>query len=451
MTVRVECPKCLSQCQVSQAHLGSMVRCGKCKHIFQTQKPESESSTHTEEEFEKISRSQESDEVSEQVSRENSPQSMKQETAWQSTAANKQEAIDPKAALKGLWSGLKGVYGSISASVSAAGKAATEPRTTKPKSEEPPTEEEEPQSEDSLSDIPLEFDGPGAERLEEADEKETPEKEPSLRQEPESLYGEFRLDIGRATSPGMQRERNEDSFLVMHQTWSNQETRQEMALIVVADGMGGYAAGDRASRILIDTFCQSFAPKIPEWMARTDSEMPEDVESHLMETIRLSGERIVEQGKSGTEQEGMGSTAVVAIIWNGRVLIAHVGDCRAYHFRDEELQQITKDHSLVNRMVELGTLSAEEAEDHPKSNEVTQAFGKHIEVEPTDFYRLNLNPGEWLVLSCDGLHAHVKPSQLQEILREKPATATLLTYYLIDLTNQLGGSDNCTVVAVRCY
>ena len=146
----------------------------------------------------------------------------------------------------------------------------------------------------------------------------------------------------------------------------------------------------------------------------------------------------------------MGATAAVLIIWNGRVVIGHVGDCRVYHHHAGELKAVTKDQTLVNRMVELGQLRPEEAVGHPASNEVLQAIGTRTAIEPAR-YKLKLAPGDWLLVACDGLHGQVDDRALQKIVSKAPPSAALLANRLVDLADQSGGLDNCTVVAVRCY
>src|SRR5262249_55318042 len=108
------------------------------------------------------------------------------------------------------------------------------------------------------------------------------------------------------------------------------------------------------------------------------------------------------------------------------------------------------DQTLVARMVELGQLSPQEALTHPARNEVTAAVGKFADLQPVP-YQLQLAPGDWLIIACDGLHAHVDFDSLQELIRDALPSASNLANRLVELTDQAGGSDNCTVVALRCY
>ena len=140
----------------------------------------------------------------------------------------------------------------------------------------------------------------------------------------------------------------------------------------------------------------------------------------------------------------------VVVVWNGNVIIGHVGDTRVYHFRHGGMTQITKDQTLVAKMVDMGHLTAEQARTHPARNEVAQAVGLHREVEPAA-YQLRLAPGEWLIVSSDGLTAHVDNRNLDQSLRTALPAASYLANNLVELANQGGGTDNTTVVAIRCY
>src|SRR5262249_47045628 len=148
--------------------------------------------------------------------------------------------------------------------------------------------------------------------------------------------------------------------------------------------------------------------------------------------------------------KGMGQKAAAVLSWEGRVLLDHVGATRVYHFRAGLVRQVTRDQTLVARMVEMGKLSPEEALTHPSRNEVTQAVGKYADIQPAA-YDLKVASGDWLIVACDGLHAHVDEHLLAATLRAAATSAAGLAQQLVDLPDQRGGSDNCTVVAVRCY
>ena len=192
-----------------------------------------------------------------------------------------------------------------------------------------------------------------------------------------------RLVLGSATMRGRVRERNEDSFLVQHCTWSNLDQRQDLALIVVADGMGGHLAGDRASGLVIWTMSGLLSPLLTTALSgqATPAALAETLANGLQEANRV----VRQAAQDNADCKGMGSTAVALLLWGDRAVIGLVGDCRVYHARAGKLTQVTRDQTLVARMVELGQLTPEEAEKHPRRNEVSQAIGKYALLEPASY------------------------------------------------------------------
>jgi protein phosphatase len=263
--------------------------------------------------------------------------------------------------------------------------------------------------------------------------------------------GTLRLDVAGVTSIGRERSRNEDSFLVQHLTWSDRNDNHQLALVIVADGMGGHAGGDRAARLALRTIGTTLAPLLT---GALNTERLEVTRAGLAKSIDAAikeANRVVQQAAAANKRyKGMGATAAVVIVWNGRVVIGHVGDCRVYHQQAGQLKQATRDQTLVNRMVELGQLTPEEAAEHTASNQVLQAIGARPAIEPAQ-YKLKLAPGDWLLVACDGLHGQVNERTIQATVIKAPPSAALLAGRLVDLADQSGGIDNCTVVAVRCY
>jgi protein phosphatase len=259
-----------------------------------------------------------------------------------------------------------------------------------------------------------------------------------------------RLVLGSATTRGRVRDHNEDSLLVQQCTWGLGATRHDVALIVVADGMGGHQAGDRASGLVIRAMSDVLAPLLAAALKEQSPEAaPADPAEVLDRGLHEANRLVRETAQRNLAWKGMGSTAVALLIWDGQAHIRLVGDCRVYHWRGGQLTQVTRDQTLVARMVELGQLTPEEAARHPRRNEVAQAVGKYALIEP-GHYDLTLGPGDWLVASSDGLQAHVSDRALGETIAKAGSSAAELANRLIDLANQGGGSDNCTVVAVHC-
>jgi protein phosphatase len=289
-------------------------------------------------------------------------------------------------------------------------------------------------------DLMLVLDGPAAAVL----------AEPASAQPAPVAAATYRLDIASATSPGRVRKRNEDSFLVQQWSWCNLDSRHDMAAIVVADGLGGHEAGDQASGMAIRQIGAGLAPLFQGALAGPITDLgPALLAETIERSIKETNRAVHRRGQTEAGCRGMGATAAVVLIWDGQAQIGHVGDCRVYHQRADRLTQVTRDQTLVERMVELGQLMPKEALTHPARSEVLQAIGNYADIAPAA-YQLQLIAGDWLLVACDGLHTHVNAAQLQETIRKAPA-ASVMAQQLVDLANQGGGTDNCTVVAVRCY
>jgi protein phosphatase len=150
----------------------------------------------------------------------------------------------------------------------------------------------------------------------------------------------------------------------------------------------------------------------------------------------------------GSKRRGMGCTAEAVYVDGRNVVVGHVGDSRTYHLHEGRMVQLTRDQTLVNRLVELGTLTAEEAETHPRRNELQQAVGGQPDVEPGVYHGV-LKPGDWVVVCSDGLTNHVSASELQQMLQSEALSAEMAARRLVNLTLIEGATDNCTVVVIR--
>jgi protein phosphatase len=275
-------------------------------------------------------------------------------------------------------------------------------------------------------------------------------KPPSTEPIPQTA-GALRLEVAGVTSVGRERNRNEDSFLVQHLTWSDLNQNHQLALVIVADGMGGHAGGDQAAKLVLRTIGTTLATLLTGALSTqrrevTRAGLADSIDLAIQEANRVVHQAAVDESR----HKGMGATAAVVVIWNGRVVIGHVGDCRVHHHHAGELRAVTRDQTLVNRMVELGQLTPREAARHPASNQVLQAVGMRTALEPAR-YKLKLVPGDWLLVACDGLHGQVGESTIETAVRKAPPSAALLADQLVHMADQSGGADNCTVVAVRCY
>src|SRR5262249_29915425 len=197
-----------------------------------------------------------------------------------------------------------------------------------------------------------------------------------------------RLEIASWTTTGMVRTGNEDAFALIHSAESRQDDLEECALVLLADGMGGYEAGEVAAAMAIQVLRRNLLGQPLFHALAGDSPFPGDYprggrprfdvdacKDLLKEALRDANKQVHAASRTGVGRRGMGCTAE-AVFVNGRyVVVGHVGDSRTYHLHEGRLIQLTRDQTLVSRLVELGTLSPEEAEAHPRRNELQQAIG----------------------------------------------------------------------------
>src|SRR5215207_3045507 len=224
-----------------------------------------------------------------------------------------------------------------------------------------------------------------------------------------------------ASDLGRQRQGNEDNFFV------------RAPLFVVADGMGGAQAGEVASEIAV----RSFDDELP------NGSLPEA----LARVIEQANKRIHDKARADESLHGMGTTTTAAYVDDDEVIIAHVGDSRAYLLRDGELVRLTKDHSLVGGLVARGKLTEEQAEQHPQRSVITRALGPEANVQ-VDIDIFPAKPGDLFLLCSDGLTSMVHEPKLRPLFEEADSLETL-GKRLIDAANAAGGRDNITVILFR--
>ncbi len=228
------------------------------------------------------------------------------------------------------------------------------------------------------------------------------------------------VELARHTDTGRVRDHNED------RAYAHDE------LVAVADGMGGAAAGEVAAQLAIRAIRQLTG------QIDTDS---------LRTALESANSAIRRTAASDPSKQGMGTTMTAVAVGNGLAQIVHVGDSRAYLWRNGELRQLTNDHSVVGEMVRRGTLSADEAAQHPHRNVITRALGAEPDVE-VDATTSDLQSGDVLLLCSDGLYTEVDDTGIAEVLRAVPVLDDA-AHALIDRANAAGGADNVTVVLAR--
>jgi PPM family protein phosphatase len=221
---------------------------------------------------------------------------------------------------------------------------------------------------------------------------------------------------------GRQREGNEDSML------------EAPPLFAVADGMGGAQAGEVASGIAVDTLAEM-------------SPDPDNGEEALVEAITEANRRIHDRAKEDRELAGMGTTVTAALVHDGKVTLGHVGDSRAYRWRQGELAQLTDDHSLVAELERHGKITAAEARVHPQRSMILRALGIGADVE-VDTYCFEGGEDDVFLLCSDGLSGLVHDQVIEEVL-ESAESLELAARELIELANLSGGPDNITTVLFR--
>jgi serine/threonine protein phosphatase PrpC len=254
------------------------------------------------------------------------------------------------------------------------------------------------------------------------------------------------------TDVGRTREHNEDAFLVADLTTGTaaplDEARRHSvgdrgALFMVADGLGGAAAGEVASEMAVSTVLE----EVMERWTQSDDDDPMSFAAALKSSAEVTNQKIHEYAQEHPEHRGLGTTATIAGLLGDTLYLVQVGDSRAYLIRDGKGQQITKDQSLTQRLVEAGELTQEEAERSERRNIILQALGPEPAVK-IDLTFQQVRRGDTLVLCTDGLSGLIGRDEIAEVITEMPNLVDACRE-LIDRANEGGGPDNITVVAAR--
>jgi protein phosphatase len=286
----------------------------------------------------------------------------------------------------------------------------------------------------------------------------------------------FKLTAADKSDVGKQREQNEDKAYKRIESLDD----GDRGLFIVADGMGGYKAGEIASQLAVDTISRgldSFFKPIPDQPTiqlsitaqdpdetvvkkpgpaadarRTnklaETYMGEAVENQLKAAIQQANRAILRYGEQKPSAHGLGSTVTVALVNNNHAFIANVGDSRTYLLRGNDLQPVTKDHSLVQKLVEANQISPDDVYTHPQRNLIYRSLGaghKNIEV---DVFQEKVRPGDTFLLCSDGLWEMVRHQDLKKVLSEQRSPQKICDM-LIDMANANGGEDNITAIVIH--
>jgi PPM family protein phosphatase len=249
------------------------------------------------------------------------------------------------------------------------------------------------------------------------------------------LVAHGRTDVGR------RRPHNEDSI----------EVCEELSLFAVADGMGGHAAGEVASRMAIETLREFVAHAARDhdftWPFGVD-ETRSHPENLLLTAFHLANRKVCQLAGENADYMGMGTTLAVIYVANEQAYIAHVGDSRVYHWRDNSLELLTMDHSWVNEQLQRHIITENEARTHRWRNVITRALGNRLDLE-VDLKAVDILPGDLFLICSDGLTGMLDDTQVREILAEESVDLGLACDNLIEAANKAGGLDNISVVLVR--
>ncbi|MDP3278493.1 MAG: Stp1/IreP family PP2C-type Ser/Thr phosphatase [Deltaproteobacteria bacterium] len=251
----------------------------------------------------------------------------------------------------------------------------------------------------------------------------------------------MRLEFAGETNVGMKRTHNEDSFAIF----------AEQNLCIVADGMGGHASGEVASKMAVDSMREFFdaTSKDPDatWPYKMDKHRGYE-ENRLITSIKLANLRIFESAQRDSKYRGMGTTMVAMIGTREGMYLAHVGDSRVYRIRDGQIEQMTEDHSLLNDYLKMRKLSEEEITNFPHKNVIVRALGMKDTVK-VDTRLEAPRVGDVFMLCSDGLCGPVTDEDILQVIEESQGDYNAACSRLIARANENGGPDNITALTVH--
>jgi len=252
-----------------------------------------------------------------------------------------------------------------------------------------------------------------------------------------------RLFVGSAQSVGKQRDHNEDALFTLTATLTNDDTNLPFGLFIVADGMGGHRYGEVASGLAVRSMSSFIIGRLYSHVFGLETDPPSSsIQEILKEGVQEAHRTILQEAKGG------GTTLTAVLLRGEQLTFAHVGDSRAYTISpDGEMEILTRDHSLVERLVELGQLTEEEAAVHPNRNVLYRALGQGEPFE-ADVSTVAIPKGGWILVCSDGLWGVVSEKQILRILEEAP-TPQEACQRMVQAANDAGGPDNITAILVR--
>jgi len=240
----------------------------------------------------------------------------------------------------------------------------------------------------------------------------------------------MKMNIIGLSDPGKVKHNNEDHFTIIYP-----EFPSSPHIFAVSDGVGGRRAGELASVKSLQVICNFLLSKYLT---------PQSIENYLMEAFKIANSDLRKTGEGHKELEGMGTTAVVAVIFDDMAFVCSVGDSRAYAIGKNGIKQITVDHSWTNELIKQGLINGKQAKSHPYRHHLTRALGIDDLINP-DIYKVEFNDFGWILLCTDGLTEHISESEIQNIIL-KLTDAQTITKKLVQMALSRGGHDNITIV-----
>lgn len=237
------------------------------------------------------------------------------------------------------------------------------------------------------------------------------------------------------TDIGVKRAKNEDSIYLPNEN-------EGIKLFILADGMGGANAGEKASQVAVQTIKDYIRLNFIK-IERTKEEIEELIRKAMIE----ANKKIFELSIEYKEYSGMGTTVIIALIYRGRLYIGHIGDSRVYRLRQSVLRQLTKDHSYVQELLRQGTITIEEAKNHPQKNVLLKAIGCERDIAP-DVITKGFVKGDIILICSDGLTNMVDDKDIYEIIMKHTSDLKMACKMLIDTANKSGGIDNVSAIII---
>ncbi len=244
---------------------------------------------------------------------------------------------------------------------------------------------------------------------------------------------EVKMRVLAKSDKGKVREQNEDYYYIS-------DIDKSPGIYMLADGMGGYEGGEVASRLAIDA-----ATRYLKNHFDIIEHTKEEIMKLVREAMEYANKIVFDVAKNSEDLQSMGTTLEVCLIYNNRAYIGHIGDSRIYRIRDKFIRKLTADHSYVEQLVKDGTITKEEAKNHPKKNMLMKALGCSEYVEP-DVMVKNFEPGDIIVMTSDGLTNMVDDNIIYNTIKNNFETSDEI---LINMANNAGGIDNITVVIIK--